>query len=408
MTGHVMERGQLHNVVHSIAVGMVLVGFVACERSGNPTVIEALSWGTGIAETIMRRHPDGYGDWDYVTGTVLRGFEELWRVTGDDRYFYFIKLTADRVVTEQGEIRGYDPTKRSLDDVQEARILLFLYAQTKEEKYVRAAARVREQLKSQPRTPSGGFWHKAIYPNQMWLDGLYMAQPFYAEYAVMLGEPEILDDAVHQFEIVEEHLKDAKTGLYYHGWDESKQASWAHPPRGVSECFWGRALGWYMMALVDVLDFLPEGHSGREKLVRSLRDLAASVCRYQDPKTGLWWQVVDQRDRSGNYLESSASAMFVYALAKAVRMGYVDRSYLQAAKKAFKGLTQHMVYRDSAGNFNLARICKSAGLGGDYPDKIRDGSYGYYVYMEPVVPNDGKGLGPFLAACAELVRLSGK
>ncbi|MGQ9730774.1 MAG: glycoside hydrolase family 88/105 protein [Candidatus Zipacnadales bacterium] len=398
----------LATVTRSLAIALMVTALYGCTRSGNPKSGDAVFWGTGIAETIMRRHADGYGDWDYVTGTVLRGFEEMWRVTGDDRYFWYVKMTLDRVVTESGDIKGYDPSKYSLDDIQEARMLLFLYTQTKEEKYRQAAVRVRQQLEGHPRAPSGGFWHKRIYPNQMWLDGLYMAQPFYAEYASLFAEPETFDDVVRQFDLVARNMRDARTGLYYHGWDETKQAVWADPRTGLSPCLWARALGWYIMAIVDVLDFLPQDYAGRESLVRFLQDLAAAVRRFQDKKTGLWWQVVNQGERQGNYLESSASAMFVYALAKGVRMGYLSSSYLRTARKGFAGLISHMAYRDSAGNFNLVRICKSAGLGGDYQDKIRDGSYEYYVYMEPVVANDGKGLGPFLTACAEMVRLTGK
>lgn len=401
-----MKGEQQVKLSRAVAILLVMLAMSACERRSNPSSSEAILLGTRFAETIMKRHPGGYGDWDYVTGTVLRGFEELWRVTGDERYLYYIKMTVDRVVGDGGEIAGYDAQKYSLDDVQEGRMLLFLYRQTGEQKYMRAATMVWEQLKTHPRTPSGGLWHKKIYPHQMWLDGLYMAQPFYAEYATLFGEPQALDDVVHQFALIAGNLKDKNTGLYYHAWDESRRAFWADPSTGLSQCFWGRALGWYMMALVDVLDFLPENTAERELLLKSLRELASAVRRYQDAQTGLWWQVVDQGNRSGNYLEASGSAMFVYSLAKAVRMGYIDRSYLQTVKKGFQGLVNHMVYHDSAGNYNLARICKSAGLGGDYPDKIRDGSYEYYVYMEPIVPNDGKGLGPFLASCAEVGRLA--
>lgn len=389
-----------------VSLFTLTVAFSFCERTPSPESQDPLFWATRVAETIMKRQPAGYGEWDYVTGTVLRGFEELWRVTGEERYFSYLKTTVDRAVKEGGEIAGYDPDKYSLDDVQEGRLLLFLFKQTGERKYAQAAQRIREQIRIHPRNALGGLWHKAIYPHQMWLDGLYMAQPFCAEFASVFADSALLEEVFRQFELVERYLRDRRTGLYYHGWDYSRQASWADPSTGRSSCFWARALGWYMMALVDVLDFVPESHPRRGDLIKSLSDVARAVSRYQDPRTGLWFQVIDQGARSGNYLESSASAMFVYALAKAVRMGYIDSSYLTSARKGFQGLTKFMLYQDSGGNVNLVRICKSAGLGGNYQDKVRDGSYEYYVYMEPVVPNDGKGLGPFLAASAELARLS--
>ncbi|MDZ7385722.1 MAG: glycoside hydrolase family 88 protein [candidate division KSB1 bacterium] len=390
----------------AVSLCTLIIAFGSCERTPGPESQDPLFWATRVAETVMKRQPAGYGDWDYVTGTVLRGFEELWRVTNEERYFSYLKATVDRAVKEDGEIAGYNPGKYSLDDVQEGRLLLFLFKQTGEQKYAKAAQQIREQIRTHPRNALGGLWHKAIYPHQMWLDGLYMAQPFCAEFAAMYGDSTLLEDVFRQFELVERHLRDARTGLYYHGWDHSRQASWADPATGVSPSFWARALGWYMMALVDVLDFVPESHPRRGDLIKSLGNLAQAVRRYQDARTGLWFQVIDQGTRSGNYLESSASAMFVYALAKAVRIGYLDKSYLSTARKGFQGLTKFTLYQDSGGGVNLVRICKSAGLGGDYHEKVRDGSYEYYVYMEPVVPNDGKGLGPFLAACAELARLS--
>jgi len=368
--------------------------------------LEGKTWAVRMAESIMARRPGKYDKWDYVTGTVLKGFEEVWRITGDSRYYEYIKSTLDAVVREDGTIEGYDVKEYNIDEVQQGRMLLFLYKETGEEKYKKAAARVRSQLDTHPRIRQGGFWHKKIYPEQMWLDGLYMGQPFYAEYAAMFGDSDSFDDVVKQFMLIEENLRDAETGLYYHAWDESRQMFWADPETGLSQCFWGRGLGWYMMAMVDVLDHLPEDHVGRELLIGSLRGLAKTLKAYQDEETGLWWQVLDQGGRKNNYPEGSASAMFVYALAKAIRMDYIDASYLPVVEKGFRGLTTDLMYKDSLGHYNLLRICRSAGLGGNYRDKIRDGSYGYYVNIEPIIPNDGKGTGPFLAACVEVERLA--
>jgi unsaturated rhamnogalacturonyl hydrolase len=383
----------------------VLIGGIFCSAPSDRQKLDGREWAVRMAESIMAQHPETYGEWDYVTGTVLRGFEEVWRMTGDSRYFDYIKNTVDRVVRDEGTIDGYTMEDYNIDQIQEGRMLLFLYEETGLEKYKTAAQTVREQLKGHPRIRQGGFWHKKIYPDQMWLDGLYMGQPFYAEYARLFNEPEIFDDVVKQFVLIDQNLKDEKTGLYFHAWDESRQMFWADSATGLSQCFWSRGVGWYAMALVDVLDDLPDTHPGREKLITILQNLAKTLTKYQAPKTGLWWQVLDQGGRKDNYLEGSGSAMFVYALAKAVRMNYIDASYLSAVEKGFGGLTTELMYRDSLGHYNLLKICKSAGLGGNYQDKIRDGSYGYYVNIEPIVPNDGKAAGPFLAACVEIERL---
>ena len=363
------------------------------------------TWAVRMAESIMNRHRDRYDDWNYVTGTVLRGFEEVWRLTGDAKYYNYIKDTIDPLVHEDGSIDGYRIEDYNLDEVQSGRMILFLFKETDDEKYRKAADLIRSQFKGHPRIKAGGLWHKKIYPWQMWLDGLYMGQPFYAEYAMMFNEPAIFDDVVKQFQLIHDNLRDKKTGLYYHAWDESRQMFWANKKTGLSQCIWGRGVGWFCMAIVDVLDFLPETHQGREQMVTMLQELAESLTRYQDPETGLWWQVMDQGGRKGNYLEGSGSAMFVYSLAKAIRKNYIDEKYMDTVLKGFKGLTTDLMYLDSRGDYNLLRICQGAGLGGNYKNKIRDGSYGYYVYIEPIVPNDGKATGPFLAACVELDRM---
>ncbi|MBN2105584.1 glycoside hydrolase family 88 protein [bacterium] len=367
--------------------------------------VSGRTWAVQMARSIMHRHPEIYYDWDYVTGTVLRGFEEAWKLTGDSTYFAYIESTLDPLVGEDGSIKGYRIDEYNIDEVQAGRMLLFLYQETGKEKYKNAADLVRSQFENHPRLKLGGLWHKQIYPWQMWLDGLYMGQPFYAEYAYLFDQPEVFDDVVRQFVLIEDHMKDPQTGLYYHAWDESRQMFWADKETGLSQCFWGRGLGWFAMAIVDVLDYLPPTHPGRARMIKMLKELADTITKYQDEETGLWWQVLDQGHRTGNYLEGSGSAMFVYSLAKAIRMKYIDESYMKTVLKGFNGLTTYLMYKDSWGDYNLLRICRSAGLGGKYQEKIRDGSYGYYVYIEPIRPNDGKGTGPFLAACVEMARL---
>ena len=303
--------------------------------------------------------------WTYDHGLVLKGIEGVWHATGDDRYFNYIKQSMDQYINADGTIKTYKLDDYNLDNVLNGRVLLLLYKVTRQEKYRNAAALLRAQLKTQPRTSEGGFWHKKIYPSQMWLDGLYMAEPFYAEYAATFHEDAAFDDIARQFALMELHSRDTKTGLLYHGWDESRQQRWANPVTGRSPNFWGRAVGWYAMALVDTLDYFPEQHSQRAPRLEILKRLAAAVERYQDPKSGLWYQVLDKGDAKGNYLEASAACMFVYALAKAVRQGYLPASYLAVARKGYQGITTQFVEATARGGVNLKGTVSVAGLGGN-------------------------------------------
>ena len=278
------------------------------------------------------------------------------------------------------------------------RMLLLLYRETKAEKYRKAADLLRDQLRKHPRTSEGGFWHKQIYPSQMWLDGLYMAEPFYAEYAAMFHEDAAFDDIAKQFILIERHTRDEKTGLLYHGWDESKKQRWSDPTTGRSPNFWGRAMGWYGMALVDTLDYFPKTHPKRAELIAILRRLATAVAKYQDKKSGLWYQVVDKPEGKGNYFESSAAAMFVYALAKGVHKKYLPASYMPVAEKAYRAMLNQFVETKPDGLVDYKGTVSVAGLGGN---PYRDGSYEYYL-SEKVVTNDPKGYGAFVQAAAEM------
>jgi unsaturated rhamnogalacturonyl hydrolase len=336
--------------------------------------------------------------WSYEQGVLLKGMEGVWLSTGDGKYFSYIQRGMDRFVSEDGTIRTYKQEDYNLDNLLNGRILLLLYKVTGKEKYRKAAATLREQFKTQPRTSEGGFWHKKIYPSQMWLDGLYMGEPFYAEYAATFNEPEDFGDIAKQFVLMEQHTRDAKTGLLYHGWDESRKQRWADPRTGRSPNFWGRAMGWYAMALVDTLDYFPKGHPQRARLLAILNRLAAAVEKYQEPKSGLWYQVLDKGDAEGNYLEASASSMFVYALAKGVRQGYLADTYLKPARKGYDGIKSRFIEAAAEGGVNLKGTVAVAGLGGN---PYRDGSYQYYV-GEKVVTNDPKGVGAFLMAANEM------
>ena len=336
--------------------------------------------------------------WSYEQGVLLKGIEGVWERTGDGKYFNYIQHVIDRFVNADGTIRTYKLEDYNIDNVLSGRSLLLLYKVTGQEKYRKAAALLREQLKTQPRTAEGGFWHKKIYPFQMWLDGLYMGEPFYAEYAATFHEDADFDDIANQFIYMERHARDTKTGLLYHGWDESRKERWADPQTGHSPNFWGRAMGWYAMALVDVLDYFPKNHPKRDELLSILKRLAVAIERYQDPKSGLWYEVLDKGGAEGNYLEASASSMFVYALAKAVRQGYLPASYLKVAQKGYQGITNRFIETQASGRLDLNGTVSVAGLGGN---PYRDGSYQYYL-SEKVVTNDPKGVGAFLMAANEM------
>ncbi len=271
--------------------------------------------------------------WNYEMGVVLSGFEKLAAVKKDERYLVYAKKIIDHFIAANGEIRTYNLEEYNFDNIPSGRQLLHLYQRTKEEKYKTAAATLYSQLAWQPRNKIGGYWHKLKYPTQMWLDGLYMAQPFAAEYALMFNDAGKFDDIINQFVWMEKKSRDSKTGLLYHGWDESCLQKLANPTTGLSPEFWSRAMGWYMMGLVDVLDYIPVNHKRRPELIATVNRLSAALIKFQDVKEGVWWQVTDKAGKELNYLESSSSAMFLYALSKAARKGYISRAYLPAIKK---------------------------------------------------------------------------
>jgi len=358
-------------------------------------------WSVRVANSVMQRSPAAvYGKWDYTAGLVLLGLERVGERTGDPAYAAYIKRSVDSLVHPDGSIATYNPAEHNLDQINEGRVLFALYDRTHDARYARAADRLREQLRNQPRTSEGGFWHKDIYPQQMWLDGLYMAEPFYAEYAARHHDTTAMNDVVHQFLLIARHTRDPKTGLFYHAWDATHHQPWADPTTGDSKNFWGRADGWYLMAAMDVLDYLPKDLPQRGALIQVVQQLARAVANVQDPVSGVWWQVLDQPNRAKNYLEASSSAMFVYAFAKGARMGYLAPTYRRLAERGFDGMLKTFVTVDPGGLVSINGICKVAGLGGNPP---RDGSYAYYV-SEPVVSNDYKGVGAFILAANELGR----
>ena len=384
-----------------------------------PCIAQSISYGEAMARMVMNAYPDSLvvkkyvthgtervedkshpATWDYEQGVLLRGFDHLWKQTHEKIYYNYMKKMIDAFVQNDGSIRTYDLTDYNIDDIAPGAIVMSLYNETKEAKYKVAAYQLREQLKWQPRTKEGGFWHKHRYPYQMWLDGLYMAEPFYTEFASTFSEPSDFDDIANQIIWMEKHVRDTKTGLLYHGWDESKKQKWANPQTGQSPEFWSRAMGWYIMAIVDVLDYFPKNHSSQKEIVAILQRLVAAITKYQND-AGVWYQVMDKATVKGNYQEASASCMFTYAIAKGVRLGYVDASYKQTALKAFNGLVKQFIETDKDGTVHLINSCSGAGLGGT---PYRDGSFAYYV-KETVRKDDLKGIGPFIEASIEIEQL---
>jgi unsaturated rhamnogalacturonyl hydrolase len=353
-------------------------------------------WPAGMVSTIASK-----GQWGYEEGVLLDGMAAMGRATGDVVDLVYVKLAVDKYVTAEGTILGYKTEAHSLDNIEMGRAVLTVYRATKEEKYAKAARFLHDQLAVQPRTPSGGYWHKQIYPNQMWLDGAYMAEPFRAEYAATFGTKDDWDDIAKQLLLMDAHMRDAKTGLMKHGWDESKSMAWADKTTGLSPEVWARAMGWYCMALVDVLDWFPKDNPHRAELLAAFDRTMAAVVKAEDLDNWMWWQVMDKGKERGNFVETSASCMFTYALAKGARMGYLPRTDWAVAIRAWHGFPHRgVVTGDGHGGLVLHGTVKVGGLGGT---PYRSGTFDYYVH-EPVVDQDAKGVGAFLLAASEMAR----
>lgn len=370
------------------------------ETTIQPTQLLSKPWSLQVADSALGRYDMAKAGWHYTHGLLFTAMEQVWHLSKDDRYQQAIHAFVDRFVDDSGNIRSYSMEEYNVDLIRPATLLFPVYEATGEERYRKAIELVRAQLRGQPRTHEGGFWHKKIYPYQMWLDGIYMASPFYTAYARTFAEPAAFDDVAFQIITVENHTRDAASGLLYHAWDESRQQRWADPVTGCSPHFWSRAMGWYMMAIVDILDSFPTNHAARGRIIEILRRSTEAVASVQDPATGLWFQVLDQGGRPGNYPEASGSGMFVYAIGKATRLGYLDRSWLAVAQRGFDGLLTHLVTVNDAGRVDVHGVCSTAGLGGT---PYRDGSYEYYV-GEPVITNNLHGVGPLILAAVEMER----
>ena len=402
---------------HLNAQGSALIGaLVAHElhafvpqfaQAGLPVL--QIPWSVRMADSVMKRTPnplllDVPGDtpkWDYTQGLVLLAIQQLAQRTDDERYANYVKAFYDGMIDNEGHIRAYKMDEYSLDRINAGKTLFGL----KGEKYRKAIENLREQFKGQPRNPDSGFWHKKRYPHQMWLDGLYMGVPFLAQYAKVYDEPADFDEVITQFVLMEKHARDEKSGLLVHGYDDARAQKWADPQTGKSPTMWGRAMGWYAMGLVEALDYIPLDHPRRPELIAILQRFADAIVRVQDPKTGTWWQVVDQPGREKNYLESSASAMFTFVLLKSSRLGYIDPKYAAIGRRAYQGLLDTLVTTDPDGSISINQAVAVVGLGGDpnAEGRYRDGTYDYYV-TEKTRSNDPKAVGPFIFASLEMER----
>jgi len=367
------------------------------DRLISDTTPEAPVWNI---ENIKHGKPAG---WNYIDGCMMTSLYSIYKLTGDKKYLEFIDRFVDYYVFDDGTIRGYDIESYNVDNLNEGRVLFDLYRETCKEKYLKAIELLHKQILGQPRTAAGNFWHKKIYPNQVWLDGLYMAQVFYTRYETEVNRAQNYADIVKQFKNVYENMYDKEKKLYYHGWDYSRTAFWANAQTGLSKSFWLRAIGWYTVGLVDTIGYMDRSQPDlKAQLITIFRKTIEGLEQYIDPAKHMFWQVVDQGGREGNYLETSGSAMIAYAMMKGARLGYTDRRFAEVGKNVFDGICAEYL-TETDGKLNLGGICLMAGLGPE--DKPhRNGTFEYYI-SEPVVENDAKGTGPFVMAYTEVKRL---
>jgi unsaturated rhamnogalacturonyl hydrolase len=380
------------------------------------------NWAVLGANTLLEREPNinPHFKWEYEDGLTLNGLYEIYQLTNDSRYLDYIKHNIDQFVSVGGAIRGYNFDEYNLDHINNGKIVLDLYDKFKDtadgEKYKQAADLLYSQLLEHPRLNDGTFWHKKIYPYQCWLDGLYMGSVFYARYLHTFNITDKFDDVILQFtnaytNTVDLTTNSVATGLCYHVYDEARQQPWANPQTGCSPHFWLRAIGWFVMSMIDVLEYLPQS-DGRELIVQNVNALLSSLINFADTDTGLWYQIVDQGERTGNYLESSGSFMLIAALAKGLRLNYLKGAKFEnALNKAWENAIDQFLTIKYLGNdihldketqwVNVNKMCQMAGLGGQFPG--RDGSFAYYIET-PIVANDHKGYGPFLLASSEMLR----
>ncbi len=341
--------------------------------------------------------------WNYIDGCMIKAIMEMYSITGEKRFLEFADNFVDAKVSDDGSIVGYDPAELNIDNVNAGKTLFELYDITGKEKYRKAMDLIYSQIENMPRTAEGNFWHKKIYPNQVWLDGMYMGQPFYAEYDTRFLNMKHYDDIHRQFSNVIRIMRNPLNGLYYHAYDSSREAFWCDKVTGLSQNIWLRAIGWYSMALLDTYEIVAkEAVELKSTLLDAFKNLMDSMIAYQH-ENGMWYQVVNFGGMDRNYLETSGSSIMAYALLKGVRLGLLTEKYRKFGEKAFDGITRERLNIDENGELHMDGICLVAGLGGN---TRRPGTYDYYM-SEPVVKDDAKGVGPYLLAYTEIRRIRG-
>ena len=363
-----------------------------------------------MADSEMNRNPDPRlldfreaPKWEYTNGLICTAFLKVWDKTKDPSYFNYVKSYADSMILDDATILTYKKSDYNIDRVNPGKFLMELYKITGTDKYKMAIDTLWDQMRHHPRTSEGGFWHKKRYPHQMWLDGLYMGSPFLAQYAAEFDDPELFDDVANQVYLIDKYTWDDEKGLYFHGWDESREQRWSDPKTGRSPHAWGRAMGWFAMALVDMLDYFPADHSKRPEISMIHKKMADAIVKQQD-ESGLWWQVLDRPGDEGNYLEGSVSSMFTYFLLKSVNKGYLGETYAKSGENGYQAIVDKLIKENEDGTISLTQVCGVAGLGGD---PYRDGTYEYYI-NEVIRDNDPKGVGPFIMASLEHEELVNK
>jgi unsaturated rhamnogalacturonyl hydrolase len=410
--------GQDNKALNKVSISTVLpqydnliITYLTNAKSYIASHNEPKAWSEVIAKTILTTYPDpakleifSQGQWSYTNGYFLNALSESYFKTKNPEYLDYIKQWVNLFVKENGKLDSIKYRRKDfeLDNILPGRLLLFLYQHTGDKRYAIMAAQLIDQLNNQPKTSEGGFWHKKVYTQQMWLDGIYMGDVYLAQYASVFNQPQYFDEAAKQMELIYKHTLDTKTGLLYHGWDESKNKIWANSQTGASPEFWGRALGWYIMALVDGLDYFPANHPERKALLQIFKDLSASLAKYQDTATGMWYQVVNKGQLPGNWVESSCTAMFAYAFAKGFQKGYLGPEYLAKASGAFKGLIAKEVYFDDQDKIYLTGTVKVGTLN----LKVSKGDYDYYINVDRRI-NDFKGIAALMYLALTLEDLKG-
>lgn len=376
-----MRKNQLLKVISII----IIIAFTTI-----PSLYAQMEVAKQVVESTMKQVPAArLGRWVYITGFYMFGQYRVYKKTGNDAYLQYIKDWIDDHVDEKGNI---DREIWSLDNCQPGLVTLMLYLETKEEKYKLAVDHIRDTLRTFPRTSDRGYFHDTAKRGQLWLDGTYMATPFLVHYGKVFGDTACYTEAANQIIIYASHLKDEETGLLFHAYDEDGSEAWADSVTHHSPCFWGRSIGWFGMAIVEILDIIPEEHPKRPQLIDILADLIQGLSQYQNEETGLWYQIVDKPNFPDNWLESSCTCMFSYFTAKAVRKGYVDKSYKQMAIKGYEGILKNKFSVDSKGR----TILKDTSQG----TMVRD-DCSYYAHR-PKRTNDMHGLGAFLMMCWEM------